>query len=72
MTDGARYEVVVTGRLSPRILHAFPGFEVLSEEGGHTRLQGWVVDQAALQGLVRTLGDLCVPIESIQRLDRPD
>lgn len=67
--EGSPYEVVVTGRPGPRILAAVPGFEVVACEEGHTRLRGWLRDQAALQGLVRSLGDLGVNIESLQRVD---
>lgn len=63
------YEVTVTGRPGPRLLTALPGFEVLCTEGGHTLLRGWIKDQAALQGVVRSLGDLGVEIEGLRRID---
>ena len=66
------YEVTVTGRPGSRVLAALPGFEVLGTEGGHTRLRGWIEDQAALQGVVRCLGDLGVAIEDLHRVDPTD
>jgi hypothetical protein len=67
--DGSPYELTITGRPGPRVLAALPGFEVLDCEMGHTRLRGWIRDQSALQGVLRSLGDLGVAIEGVQRLD---
>ncbi len=71
MDQGAEYEVTLTGRLGPRLLAALPGFEVLDCQAGQTRVRGWIPDQAALQGVLRRLGDLGVAIEGLQRVDRP-
>jgi len=67
--QGAPYELTIAGRPGPRILTALPGFEVLGCEAGDTRLRGWLQDQAALQGLVRSLGDLGVVIVALKRID---
>ena len=69
VAKGCAYEIVLTGRPGPRVLAALPGFEVLGFEDNHTRLRGWVQDQAALQGLLRSLGDLGVTIEGLHRVD---
>lgn len=69
MDERAPYELTIAGRPGPRILTALPGFEVSACEGGDTRLRGWLQDQAALQGLVRSLGDLGVIIVALRRLD---
>ena len=66
---GCAYELVLFGRPGPRVLAALPGFEVLGCEDNHTRLRGWVQDQAALQGLLRSLGDVGVTIEGLHRID---
>jgi hypothetical protein len=71
MVEGVQYELTITGRPGPRILDALAGFEVLISEGGQTTLRGWIQDQAALQGVVRSLGDLGVAIEALQRVDAP-
>ena len=72
VVPGTEYEVTVTGRPGPRVLAALPGFEVLCTEQGHTRLRGWTQDQSALQGVVRSLGDLGVAIEGFRRVDDTD
>ncbi len=69
MSTGSRYELVVSGRPGPRVLAALPGFEVLTGDGDQTCLRGWVQDQAALQGLKRSLGDMAVALEGLQRVD---
>ena len=69
MAEGTQYELTITGRPGPRILDAVPGFEVFEVEGGQARLRGWVRDQADLQGIVRSLGDLGVAIESFRKVD---
>lgn len=69
---GWQYDIVVTGRVGPRVLAALPGFEILGCDSDRTRLRGWVRDQAALQGLVRSLGDLGVAIEGLHRIDPPN
>ena len=69
VTGGVVYEITVKGRLSPRLVQALPGFEVVDDRGGHTRLRGTVADQAGFQGVVQRLGDLCVEVEAIQQVE---
>ena len=64
-----QYEVTIAGRPGTRIMAALPGFEVLVTQQGRTRLRGWVQDQAGLQGVLRTLGDLGVAIEGVQHIE---
>lgn len=65
----AEYELIVVGQLSPRLLQALPGFEVVEVREGRTRLRGWVADQPALQGVLRALGDLCIELDAVRRVD---
>jgi hypothetical protein len=44
------------------------GFEVVSCARGTTRLVGWVPDQAALQGAVRTVSDLGFELVSVHEV----
>jgi hypothetical protein len=64
------YELVVRGRLGPRLVTALEGFEVIDFAAGSTRLRGWVRDQSALHGVLRTISDLGIELVSIGQLQR--
>ena len=62
------YEIVVRGRLGAGLTHAFEGFEVVSAGADGTRLRGWVVDQAALQGILTRMHDVSLELLEVRRL----
>jgi len=64
--DHAWYEIQVRGRLSSRWATRFEGMTLTSRGDGTTVLQGPVADQAALHGLLSTLGDLGIPLLSVR------
>jgi hypothetical protein len=71
--DGSgRYEVRVKGRLDTRWAAWFDGFSLTHGRDGTTVLAGFVVDQAALHGVLRRLGDVGLPIVSVTRVDAGD
>lgn len=49
----------------------FDGFSISHPTPGETLMAGYVPDQAALYGLIATLRDLGVPLDSVMRRD-PD
>ena len=61
------YEIRVQGRLEPRWAAWFEGFSVASQPDGTTVISGSVVDQAALHGLLQSLGELGLPLVSVTR-----
>ena len=68
--DGSgRYEVRVKGHLDSRWAGWFDGFSLTHAGDGTTVLAGFVVDQAALHGVLRKLGDVGLPIVSVTRAD---
>ena len=70
--DGSgRYEIRFKGHLEPRWRAWFDGMAVTAEDGGTTAVVGSVVDQAALQGLLRKVHDMGVQLVSVTQLD-PD
>ena len=69
--DGGRYEIRLKGHLGPRWAARFDGMTLTSQADGTTLIEGPVVDQAALHGLLRTLGDLGIPLLSVAQVD-PD
>jgi hypothetical protein len=62
-----RYQVRVHGHLSARWAAMFEGMTVTSETGSVTCIEGRCVDQAALQAVLRRIGDLGLEILSVVR-----
>jgi hypothetical protein len=60
-----RYEIRLKGHLGPRWAARFDGMTLTARPDGTTLLEGPVVDQAALHGLLRTLRDLGIPLLSV-------
>ena len=60
-----QYEIRVKGRLAPRWSTWFSGFTLTPDGDGTTVLEGFVVDQAALHGVLRKLADLGLPLLSV-------
>jgi hypothetical protein len=61
------YEIRLQGRLGPRWAARFDGMTLHALDDGTTVLVGPVTDQAALHGLLRRLGDLGIPLLSLQQ-----
>lgn len=59
------FEIVVKGRLSPTLVAAIDGFEVIGVEEGRTTLVGWVPDQSRLHGTIELLRDLNIELVSV-------
>ena len=66
--DGYRYAIRVQGHLDARWSEWLDGMTITHEEGGESLLEGVIVDQPALHGLLNKLRDLCLPVLSVQRL----
>ena len=66
-----RYEIRVKGHLGPRWAARFDGMTLTNRADGTTVIEGSVVDQAALHGLLRSLGDLGLPLISVAQVE-PD
>ena len=60
-----RYEIQVKGQLAARWDAWFDGFTLTRPGDGTTVLTGFVVDQAALHGVLRKVADLGVPLISV-------
>lgn len=63
-----RYEIRLKGHLGTRWATRFDGM-TLTRPDGSTLIEGPVVDQAALHGLLRTLRDLGLPLLSVTQLE---
>jgi len=60
-----RYEIRVRGHLGSRWVSWFDGMNLTAEDDGTTVIQGPVVDQAALHGLLQSLRDLGITLLSL-------
>ncbi|MDQ0734968.1 hypothetical protein [Arthrobacter agilis] len=60
-----RYQIRLEGRLDPGWSEWFEGFTLTLDAEQHTLLTGAVIDQAALHGLIRRVGDLGMNLISI-------
>ena len=63
------YAIRVEGLLDAHWSQWLEGMTIALEEGGITRIEGPLMDQAALHGVLNKLRDLRLPIVTVQRLD---
>ena len=69
--EPGRYEIRVKGHLGARWTTWFDGMTLSTASDGTTLIDGPVVDQAALHGLLSKLRDLGLPLLSVTQVD-PD
>ena len=68
--DGAgRYEIRLKGHLDSRWVTWFDGLTLTTCSDGTTTIQGVVVDQSALHGLLQKVRDVGVPLISVNRVE---
>ena len=63
-----RYQIRLQGHLGPRWAAWFDGMTLTRQGDGTTVLDGPVIDQAALYGLLAKLRDLGLPLLSLTRI----
>lgn len=64
------HQIRIQGQLDQRWSEWFDGFAVAVQSDGTTILTGQIVDQAALHGLLRRIGDLGLTLISLKTLDQ--
>lgn len=64
----SRYEICVRGHLSEHWSGGFEGLAIKLLDCGNTCLSGFIVDQAALFGVLRKIRDLGLPLLSVNRV----
>ena len=69
MNEGAaeRYDILVQGHLDARWASWFDGLCLTRRNDGTTLIQGAVVDQSALHGLLGKVRDLGIPLIAVHR-----
>ena len=65
------YRIRVQGHLAPRWATRFDGMALSLHHDGTTLIQGPVMDQAALHGLLARIRDLGLPLLALRTLDDP-
>ena len=63
------YQIRIKGHLSPQWTGWFDGLTITLEEDGYTLLNGQVVDQSALHGILKKIRDLGMPLLSLNHVD---
>lgn len=72
-TEPAYYEFRVSGRLSQQGAGWFEGMSLSVDEDttpAQTIIGGYILDQAALHGLINRIRDLGLTLLSVQRVDK--
>ncbi|HEU4782023.1 MAG TPA: hypothetical protein VFS83_01655 [Ktedonobacterales bacterium] len=64
-----RYEIRLKGYLDARWAAWFDGLTVSHERDDTTLIQGSIIDQAALYGVLRKVRDLGLPLLSVMQVD---
>ena len=59
------YRIRIKGHLAPRWATRFDGMTLTQQDDGTTLIQGLVVDQAALHGLLQHVRDTGLPLISV-------
>jgi hypothetical protein len=62
-------EIRIQGHLDPRRASWFDGLTLTQADGGVTVIEGQVVDQAALHGLLQKVRDIGLPLISVTHVD---
>jgi len=68
-SDSYRYAIRVRGHLDVHWSEWLAGMTIIHEESGVTLLEGALIDQSALRGLLTKLQDMNLPILELQRLE---
>ncbi|GAA1026933.1 hypothetical protein GCM10009557_06380 [Virgisporangium ochraceum] len=66
------YELRIHGHLDPHWSTWFAGFTLTPEDDGTTTLEGTVIDQAELHGLLTKIRDLGTTLVSVTSTDAPN
>jgi hypothetical protein len=72
VSDAGRYEIRIRGHLSSRWAAWFDGMTLTAMSDGTTVLEGTVVDQAALHGVLHKVRDTGLPLLSVNQVDIGD
>jgi hypothetical protein len=63
------YQIRIRGHLDQQWTDWFEGLTITLEEDGNTLMNGLVIDQAALHGILKKVRDLGLPLLSVNSTD---
>jgi len=63
------YRIRIKGHLAAHWAEWFDGMTITSLENGETLIEGAVVDQAALHGMLNRIRDLGLPLLTVDRVE---
>ena len=67
--EAGHYQIRIKGQLATRWAAFFDGLTLSHINDGTTILDGSIVDQAALHGVLQQIRDLGLPLLSVTRID---
>ncbi len=65
------YRIRLKGHLAAHWAEWFDGMTITHLDNGETIVEGWVIDQAALHGMLNQIRDLGLPLLAVDRVE-PD
>lgn len=68
-TNNRIYQIKLKGHLNESWADWFEGLTFTHEEDGTTIIQGDIVDQSALHGLLKKIRDLGLPLISVNKIE---
>jgi hypothetical protein len=68
-TTATIYQIRLQGHLGPQWMSWFDGLTLTLEADGNTLLQGPVIDQSALHGILKKVRDLGLPLLLVHAVD---
>ncbi len=68
-TEALTYRITIKGHLDKEWTHWFDGLTITQRADGKTDLSGQIIDQAALQTILRKIGNLNLTLISMNQID---
>ena len=63
-----KYKIKIKGHLDMKWADWFDGLQIIHENDGTTTLMGTVIDQAALQGILKKIRNLNLELISVNKI----
>ena len=64
-----KYKIKIKGHLDIKWADWFDGLQIIHENDGTTTLMGTVIDQAALQGILKKIRNLNLELISVNKIN---